>query len=151
MSINIAKVHPVGQALTSVAKKYQLPEEVEKKIQDSVFCNMFTMIPRLPIIHRNVFYEKSDKLGPNSIFKELHVTYNFGIEKLILFDNFIGNINIYGLCIRYSHKFNCMICDIDIIEIKATVEELLKYNNMKIPISKLKKNELISLLIHTEF
>eukprot|EP01052_Picozoa_sp_SAG31_P055604 SAG31_NODE_15446_length_754_cov_1.644275_2_plen_57_part_00 len=35
----ITQVHPIGQAITLVAKKYDLPEEVEKKIQDLVFCN----------------------------------------------------------------------------------------------------------------
>ena len=36
-------------------------------------------------------------------------------------------------------------------ELKATLKELIKYNKLKIPISKLKRNELIGLLIHTEF
>ena len=35
--------------------------------------------------------------------------------------------------------------------LQPLVKELIKYNKLKIPISKLKRNELIALLIHTEF
>jgi hypothetical protein len=36
-------------------------------------------------------------------------------------------------------------------DLKATLKELIKANNLKIPISRLKKNELTNILIHTEF
>jgi hypothetical protein len=36
-------------------------------------------------------------------------------------------------------------------EVKQNLKVLIKSNNLKIPISNFKKNELIHLLIHTEF
>ena len=71
-------------------------------------------------------------------------------------DTYNKYINIYGLkfCTWtvYSHMRHVdSHTRTTIPQIKATLKELLKYHNMKIPISELKKNELISLLIHTEF
>ena len=42
---SLAKVHPSGQALTLIAKKYDLPEEVEKNIMDRVFSNKLLESP----------------------------------------------------------------------------------------------------------
>ena len=50
---SLAKVHPSGQALTLIAKKYDLPEEVEKNIMDRVFSNK---LPESPMRYRN-FWE----------------------------------------------------------------------------------------------
>ena len=90
-----------------------------------------------------------------------------------------GFINIHGVLIKvfknhktyYSPHTGCpnryagkSRCDIvgktcydltgrpyTVKELKEILKKLSEYNNMKIPISKLNKKEVISLLIHTEF
>eukprot|EP01052_Picozoa_sp_SAG31_P055603 SAG31_NODE_15446_length_754_cov_1.644275_1_plen_86_part_00 len=58
----------------------------------------------------------------------------------------------WALDLPDCRKFNCRRGEEPLMkDLKATLKQLIKYNNLKIPISKLKKNELISLLIHTEF
>ena len=56
-------------------------------------------------------------------------------------------LNLYNVRISISYiRFR-----VSNNELKATLKELIKANNLKIPISRLKKNELINILIHTEF
>ena len=40
----IEKVHPVGQAITLISNKYDLPYEIEKMIQDIIFKNKLPKI-----------------------------------------------------------------------------------------------------------
>ena len=138
--VSIEKIHPTGQAITLLAQKYDLPSEVEKKIQDLVFCNK---IPK-KIQDKMCWYSK--KVYESYNFKNFLNSWNYKYN----------NMNIYGLEFRtwtvYSHMRHVdSHTHTTIKDLKATLKQLIKYNNLKIPISNLKKNELISLLIHTEF
>ena len=137
----LTQVHPTGQALTLVAKKYDLPEEVEKKIQDLVFSNK---LPKIDF--------KKKGLNQNQPFLNYYDwCVRTGALNLTLKNIGFNKLDIHGLKFYYLGRFIYYESDVTVKDLKATLKQLIKYNNLKIPISKLKKNELISLLIHTEF
>ena len=146
----IEKVHPVGQAITLISNKYDLPYEIEKMIQDIIFKN------KLPKIDMEDRKSKHYKVR----YKYDHLMGSLDPFSL---ERFRTRINFHGFKVfsqPHPHA-QWVYPKIDLTsgissyttvpELKATLKELIKYNKLKIPISKLKRNELIALLIHTEF
>ena len=140
--VSIEKIHPTGQAITLLAQKYDLPSEVEKKIQDLVFCN------KLPKIDMEFVDKHNLKFRYVSSYDHHYYKNKMNLH------GFRGysNPHPYSQFIYPKIDIQCAISSYDTVpELKATLKQLIKYNKLKIPISRLKRNELISLLIHTEF
>ena len=131
----IEKVHPVGQAITLIANQYDLPYEIEKKIQDIIFKNK---LPKIDMEDR-----KSKHYKVSNIFRNRMNFHGFKV---------FSKPHPYAQWVYPKIDLTIGISNYDTVpELKATLKELIKYNKLKIPISKLKRNELIALLIHTEF
>eukprot|EP01050_Picozoa_sp_SAG11_P015976 SAG11_NODE_2125_length_3782_cov_22.707847_2_plen_150_part_00 len=147
---SLAKVHPSGQALTLIAKKYDLPEEVEKNIMDRVFSNK---LPESPMRYRNFWDAICQSLAHMRNYS------NYGSKCLgwILYSKYV--LSYHHPMLKHLPHFELdrrvNICGLSrfpiVLELKTILKELIKYNKLKIHISKLRKQELISLLIHTEF